>query len=260
MASFLPISSHWREGDGIPVMGGGGQGGGRTFVERLLDAGGGVGIARDSGDLAVSDVFLERAKISVVTGTALIVDGCLADFPRAIAGTADHLAVGDDSPADAGAHGNEDDVLKAPAGTAFPLGNGHAVRVVIDHDRQADFFLQDFPERDGDPVLHVGEIVDDALFEIDEAGHADADGGDTRVPCPQVLDGADHFQDELLRSFKFLGRDRGRVIDDVALEDDREFHGGSSEINADGQGAVAHFKRRRIDWISNGTFFPSDSS
>ena len=91
-----------------------------------------------------------------MTGPTMIVDGGLADLARAVTSAADHLAIGNDSTADAGAEGHEDNVLEAAASTAFPLGVGHAVRIVIHHHRQADFLFEDFLERDGFPTGDVG--------------------------------------------------------------------------------------------------------
>ena len=51
-------------------------------------------------------------------------------------------------------------------------------------------------ERDGLPLGHVGQAVDPAFVEIDESGHADAEGGDSGVSCPQLLDDADHGVDQ----------------------------------------------------------------
>ena len=108
---------------------------------------------------------------------------------------------------------DENHMLEAAAGTAFPLGDGHAVGIVVDDDGQADFLFEDSLERDGLPVRDVGEVVDHAFFKIDEAGHADADGGDSRMPRPQILDDADHGVDQVhpdLRSpgSRWAARDR----------------------------------------------------
>ena len=75
------------------------------------------------------------------------------------------------------------------------------------------------------------------------------------MPRPQIFDHADHRFDEFLVALKLLGRDGRRVVDNVALKNDRYFHSGSAKINSDGQGTVAHFGTRPIDSEANGTFF-----
>lgn len=59
----------------------------------------------------------------------------------------------------------------------------------------------------------------------------------------RIFDDADHGRDEFLMASKFLGRDGWRLVDDVVLKKDGDFHGGSAEIDFDGQGAVAHRER-----------------
>ena len=48
------------------------------------------------------------------------------------------------------------ELMEAAAGAAFPFGVGHAVRVVVNHDGQADFLLEDLFESDRLPAADVG--------------------------------------------------------------------------------------------------------
>ena len=215
-------------------MSGGGERSGCAFFAGFFDASGQIGLACAAGDLAVADVFLDRSQISVMTAPPLPVDGRLADFSGTVSSSADHLAVSNDCAADACAHGDENDVLETPPRAAFPLGEGHAVRIIIDRDGEADFRFEDRLQRDGFPTRNVGKIVNQTLFEIDESGHADADGSDTRVAHPQILDDAHHGLDEIFLALEILRANGRRVVDNMALIDHPRLYRGAAEIDSNG--------------------------
>ena len=190
-----------------------------------------------------------------MAGAALVVDGGLADLACAVAVAADELVVDDDAAADAGAEGEADEVFHAPAGAAFPFGEGHAVGVVVDGDGEGDLGFEEGFEGDLVPAGDVGELGDDAFFEVDEAGHADADGGDAGVAAAEVLDDADDGGDELAGGVEFLGGDGWGVVDDVSAEDHAGFYGGAAEVDADGQWGVAHAASMGSGSLGIGTTF-----
>ena len=165
-----------------------------------------------------------------------------ADAERA----AEQLAVEHDAAADAGADGDQQQVVDVLAGAEGELAPGRGVRVVLDDDRQVD------------PLLEVGLEVHVAPGEVgrehhrrpglvDVAGRADADGGDLVARLSSV----DQLLDGLLDRLG-VGRRRldAQLLDDRAvLVDDAAGDLGAADVDAAGQASWRRprpGRRRRV--------------
>ena len=89
------------------------------------------------------------------------------------------LAVEDDAAADAGADGDQQQVVDVVAGAELELAPRGGVGVVLDHDRQVDARLEVGLEVDVAPG-EVGREQHDGAGLVDVAGRADADRLDLR--------------------------------------------------------------------------------
>lgn len=87
-------------------------------------------------------------------------------------------------------------MIEAPASAEFPFSIGHGVGVVVDGDGKVEAVFEFFFEKDVSPTGDVGEIVDAAGLEVDEARHAGSDGGDVGKADLVLADGAGDVVDE----------------------------------------------------------------
>ena len=83
------------------------------------------------------------------------------------------------------------------------------------------------------PAGDVGEFVDKAAVEIDEAGNADADGGDVGEGDAKIGDPGGHFVDEGMRAVEVGGGDGFVGAEEFAGTADAEFDRGAAEVDAD---------------------------
>jgi hypothetical protein len=228
------------EGDFVALESEAGEVGGLTIGTRHCFSGIGVGFEGHVGDLLVADVVLERATIAIGSIGPLIIDGRLTEFSGDEIGAPNHAIVDDNAASHSGAEGERDEVAHTAAGTAFPLGVGHAISVVFNGDGKVGELVELAFEVDALPAFDVGEVMHHSGGEIDKARHADADGFDPGVARAKVFDRFVDALDERACFLKLLGIDPGGFFDEIAVIKDSGFHRSSAEINANGQRDVTH--------------------
>ena len=134
------------------------------------------------------------------------------------------------------AEGEEDEVVDLASGAHPFFAEGGGVGVVFEDDGGAEAFFDGVA--DGE-VLEFGEIVgadDEALFEEDETGDADADASEA-VAGEFFADADDLFDDVVDDGVAALGEVgcAGDVFEDFAVAIDRGgAHVGSAEVESDG--------------------------
>ena len=222
------------EGDFISLLGELGKVGGFALGFFARGSCGLIGGVGKVGDLLVADVVFEGSAIAIGSIGTLVVDGGLAEFSGDEVCTANHASVDDDAATNSGAEGEGDEVIHAATGAAFPLGISHAVGVVLDGDREVSELVEFALEVDSLPTFDVGEVMNHAGGEVDEARHADADGFDAGVLFAEFLNGFVNAFDERGGAFEFLGLDARGFFDEVAPIENARFYGSSAEVDADG--------------------------
>ena len=116
----------------------------------------------------------------------------MADFSSGVSGAAEDAAVDDEAAADAGAKGEEDEVLEVGAAFAdavMKLGEGAGVAIVLDEDGQAGKGAGELGfERDGMPAGQMRRIDEEAFFNAERATDGDADGADAAAGASGLRD------------------------------------------------------------------------
>ena len=189
------------------------------------------------GDQGVAaDVLLPAAPVPAAAeptvGDHPDVPGLARNAPAA----AVQLAADKDGGPDPGPDRHQHHVAVAAGGTEPRLGPGRGVRVVLHHDRAAEPLLHSLLER----LVAPGQVRREqhgGARAVDEAGGAEADGGDL-VAVQQF---GHHIGDRLFGQRRAGGRGRPlQLRDDAAVlvhHPGRDL--GTTDINADGQGQGA---------------------
>lgn len=124
----------------------------------------------------------------------------MADFTGGVRGAAEDAAIDDEARADAGAEGEEDEVLEigaAFANAVVKLGECAGVAVVLDEDGQAGNGARELgSERDGVPARQMRWIDQKAFFNAKRAADGDADGADAAAGAGGVVENAAGVRDE----------------------------------------------------------------
>lgn len=217
----------------------------RAVFVGLGISGGFIGGLGHVGDLLVPDIVFECATVAVGSVGSLVVDGSLAEFASDEVGSADHAAINDKSSSDSGAEGECDEVIEATSGPALPFGVGHAIGVIFHGDGEIDALAEFFLEKNALPSFDVGQIVDHAGGEVDEAGHSDADRFDFGVTGAEFFDEPGNLLDQGCGLFEFLGVDPGSFLNDIATVKDSGFHRSSAKIDSNSKRDVTHLGKIR---------------
>lgn len=163
----------------------------------------------------------------------------MADFACAQLRPAIELTIEDQGATDARPEGDAYAVLRANCGAVFPFAVSHGVRVVLDRRREAGPLLNDVAQRCIDPAGDVRQLMHDSVHAIDDAGQANADANGGRRRAKGVHD-FDQRADDGIGVAATLGVDDSPASDDVSIEHQAGFNGGSAEIDANG---VSHLRK-----------------
>ena len=131
-------------------------------------------------------------------------------------------------------------MVHAPTRATFPFGVCHAIRIVLDRDREIRKLIELSLEIDSLPAFDIGKVMNHSRGEIDKPGHADADGFNARVLGPKIFNGFVNTFDQGSGAFEVLGFDTRGFFDKITTIENTGFYRSSAEINADGQRKIAH--------------------
>ena len=167
-------------------------------------------------------------------------NGGLPEFSRDGVCSTDDSAIDDQAATDSCAEGEGNEVIQAATGATFPFGVGHAIGVVFDDTGKPGEFGEAVLEKDVLPTFDVGEVVDEAFVEVNEAWHSHSDGRDVWVIFLQGANDTGNFANEGVGFFETLGVNARGFFDDIAPVEHTDFHRGAPKIYANGQRKVAH--------------------
>ncbi len=132
---------------------------------------GGAGL----GDPAAGAPALDRAALAVADRVILTrSQPDMPDLPGAVVGSAVKPAVEDKPGAEAGAEGNEDHVLRPPAGAPLPLGDGAGVGVVLKPRLDAEAPFEKLLDMNAVPAGQVRRREDYPPLRIERPAAGDA--------------------------------------------------------------------------------------
>jgi hypothetical protein len=94
----------------------------------------------------------------------------VADLASLECSPSHELTVQDQPPADARAHGQEEQVALALPGSELPLGEGRAVGVVLEHEAAAELALQAVDQRHVVPARQIRRAHDHTARHVDRPG------------------------------------------------------------------------------------------
>ena len=151
-----------------------GEGGGVATGER-----GGYFGSGDLGHAAAACPAFDRAWLAVAD-RAIGSEANMADLAGIAGGAAEEGAIEDEAGAEAGAHGEEDEVGDAATGTEVELGQGTGVGVVLESAGDAELGCEDGADGNVDPGREVGWRLNEPAIGVERSTAADADAGEVR--------------------------------------------------------------------------------
>ncbi len=162
----------------------------------------------------------------------------MSDLAGARAVALEQLTAEDDACADAAANADDDQVVRPRIGAERALGNGSRLRVVGNHDGNAEVLCDHAAQGQVRPV-EIDRPAHDAGARVDQARRADADA-QNRVVAVAPDETVDQAVDDLncLRAVAALEIDLGRLDHDPAQVNQRAAEHRCAQIEPDRVAAV----------------------